>query len=377
MSATARAGRSTRLTLPGRARLVAVEAGLGGIVAGLAVGGTTGWSITGAGVVLGAGALTRRRGAWAGERLLDAARRQALALPAPEQPHRPDLGAVHTLLPALDVAEVADRNGPPLGVISDGHGHTVVAAFPAGTIPAVPAGTVARWLADDPARPVAAQLLVEQFAPPTADTDHRYQPAIAYRQLPYAQRPIAVRSWLALRYEPLAAPEAAARRGGGAKGGHAAIAGAAARLRAALAARGAPTTPLGAAELRDLLRHLGGTSQRTLTVSVAGQRDWHRLLAGLDRACPADRVVTAATLTLRGPELRIRAAVRVVGADDARTAAECGRIEAAGLAGPPAADQAAGFLATLPLARPARTPADATALVLAPDPDHAPEATAR
>ncbi|MDT0341292.1 type VII secretion protein EccE [Streptomyces litchfieldiae] len=384
----------------GRARLVAVEAGLGGVAAGLAVRtawGGWGYVLVGAGVLLAVGSLVRFRGDWADRRVLARLRRGQLAVTPPGSGGPDgDLGVAQTLLPALSVTEVADRNVPArrghslpdseepagaLGVVSDGRGHAAVAAFPGGVLPALPAEIVARWLAEDPARPAAAQVVVEQFGVPSWDFHHRFRPTVVYRQLPAGDRPVAVRSWLVVRYEPLDAPEATVRRGGGEDGARAAVVAAAARLRALLAAHGAPTTPLDAAEARQLLRQLGdpqpgGTARSsswagaaathaTLTASVTSQSDWHHLLSGMS-GCTADRVVAAATLTAgptapgEGPGLCVRAAVRVVSPLAQHATAQRDRLEAAGVAGPPATDQAAGLLATLPLAYPSRSLDEAT-----------------
>ncbi|WP_129842974.1 type VII secretion protein EccE [Streptomyces sp. RFCAC02] len=378
----------------GRGRLVAVEAGLGGIATGVALQSTWGWTLTGAGALVVAGGLARLRGQWADQRLLDGQRRRALAAPPPAA-GRPagdgDLGVVHTLLPSLDVTEVADRNAAGagragqalpggtqgLGVLADGRGCAAVVAFPGGTLPALPAGEIGRWLAEDPARPAAAQLVVEQFGLPPWDFHYRYQPTVAYRQLPTGGRPIAVRSWLVVRYEPFDAPEAADRRGGGTPGARAALAAATARLRARLESLGAPGVPLNGDALRALLRQTGDASGEgralpgswagnaathcTVTAEVRTQADWGRLLTGL-ASCTADRVVTAATLTREGGGLRVVTAVRVVSTAAQHAAAERDRLIATGLVGPPAADQAAGLLATLPVAYPSRSLVEATGL---------------
>ncbi|MGP3967374.1 type VII secretion protein EccE [Streptomyces sp. 6N223] len=382
-----------------------MEAGLGGVAAGLAIReawGSWGYVLVGAGALLALGALVRFRGEWADRRVLARLRRGKLVVTSPPETRTRGLGVARTLLPALAVTQVADRNTPTrwghlpgpqgpgggLGVISDGRGHAAVAAFPVGLLPMLPVAIVARWLAEDPVRPAAAQIVVEQFGVPTWDFHHRFQPTVAYRQLPNGNGPVAARSWLVVRYEPLDAPEATDRRGGGEEGARAAVAAAAARLRARLAAQGAPTTPLDAADVRQLLRQLGdpqpngrpmasswaGTAatHATLTANVASQDDWLRLLAGM-RACTADRVVAAATLTAGGPGapglgldlgngdgLRVRTAVRVVSPLAQHATSQRDRLEAAGITGPPAEDQAAGLLATLPLAYPSRTLDEAT-----------------
>ncbi|TDC62683.1 hypothetical protein E1283_33660 [Streptomyces hainanensis] len=363
----------------GRGRLVAVEAGLGCLAAGAAFQGPWGYGLAGVGALVATGSLLRRRGAWADQWLFDRLRRDALAPDGTAAPagraDDADLGLATALLPALDIAEFPDRNGRDLGVLADGRGHAAIVEFPGGMLPSLPAGVIARWLDEDPARPAAAQLVVEQFGLPPWDFHYRYQPTIAYRQLPFAGRPVAVRSWLVLRYEPFDAPEAAERRGGGAAGARAAVAAATARIRAGLAARGMPSLPLGAGQVRDLLRQIGDASAEgraitgswagsaathcTVTAEVANQSDWARLLGSL-ATCTADRVITAATLTREGAELRVRTAVRVVSTMAQHAAAERDRLVQAGIVGPPAADQAAGLLATLPVAYPARSLVEAT-----------------
>ncbi|ONK12464.1 type VII secretion protein EccE [Streptomyces sp. MP131-18] len=358
----------------GRGRLVAVQSALGCLAAGIAYhdSGPWAWALGALGVLLAAAALLRSRGGWADQRLLERVRRRALTgapVAGPAAGAADHLGVVHTLLPALDVTEVADRNGYALGVLADGRGYAAVLAFPGGALPAVPAGPVAQWLAEDPACPAAAQLVVEQFGLPPWDFHYRYQPTICYRQLPTGGRPVALRSWLVVRHEPIDAPEAAERRGGGAAGARAAVAAATARIRARLAAFGVATTPLDADALRDLLRQIGDASgdgralagswagsaatHCTVTARVGGQGDWARLLAGL-AGCTADRVVAAATLTAEGGELRIRTAVRIVSTLAQHAASERDRLVRAGAVGPPAEDQAAGLLATLPVAHPSR-----------------------
>ena len=380
---TARPRRALRF---GRARLVAVETGLGCLATGVAFQGPWGYGLAGAGALVVTGSLLRRRGEWADQWLLDRLRRDALAptgAPAPTG-EETDLGLAGALLPTLDIAGFADRNGAgsggaaELGVLADGRGHAAIVEFPGGTLPSLPAAAVARWLDEDPARPAAAQLVVEQFGLPPWDFHYRYQPTIAYRQLPFGGRPVAVRSWLVLRYEPFDAPEAAERRGGGAAGARAAVAAATARIRARLAAHGVPSAPLGPDQVRDLLRGIGDTSAEgraipgswagnaathcTVTAEVANQADWSRLLGSL-ATCTADRVVTAATLTRDGAGLNVRTAVRVVSTMAQHAAAERDRLIQAGIVGPPAADQAAGLLATLPVAYPARSLVEATGFV--------------
>ncbi|MFF2376095.1 type VII secretion protein EccE [Streptomyces xiamenensis] len=372
----------------GRARWVAVQAGLGAAATGVAVGGIAGGALVGGGVVALTGALLRRRGRWADQLVTarlrqDGGHRVTAGDDAPEPDHpdapygRGTLGLARTLLPALDITAVADRNGPPVGVLADGRGHAAVLAFPGGTVPSLPVDLIARALTEDPARPAAAQILVEQFGVPPWDFHYRYQPTVAYRQLPSGGRPVAVRAYLVLRYEPLDAPQAALRRGGGAAGGQAAVVAALARLRARLAAQGMRSDPLGPQETAALLRQMGdatgegralpgswagkGATHCTMTVPVAAAADWARLITALG-GCAADRVVTAATLT-HDDGIRVRTAVRLVSTVAQHAAAERDRLVRTGVVGPPAADQRAGLMATLPLAHPARSVWEAAGLV--------------
>ncbi|RKN45606.1 type VII secretion protein EccE [Streptomyces hoynatensis] len=386
-----------------RGRLLVAETGLGCLAAGTAWQGPGGWALAGAGAAVTAGALAFLDRRLAGRLGPPADPLAPGALPGPAHspaageageagPGRPvaateagrppgeDLGLVHRLLPALDVTSCPDRNGPEPGVLADGRGYAAVLAFPGGTLPALPVELVADWLAGDPARPAVAQLLVEQFGVPPWDFLHRYQPTVAYRQLPTAGRPVAVRAFLVARYEPFDAPEAAERRGGGAAGARAAVVAATARLRARLAAGGAPTVTLGAVELRALLREMGDASGEgralpgswagsaathcSLTAEVRTQADWYRLLGALSSSA-ADRAIAAATLSLEEGTPRVRAALRLVGAVAQQAAAERDRLLRAGAVGPPAPDQRAALLATLPLAHPVRSVAEAAGFVLA------------
>ncbi|MDT0344216.1 type VII secretion protein EccE [Streptomyces litchfieldiae] len=357
-----------------RGLLVGAQTGLGCAAAGVAWGGAAGWTLTGAGAAVLAAALLR-----ADRPLRERATRAALTPAAPPAPAGAadatnGLGLARALLPALDVVEVPHRNGT-LGVLADGRGHAAVLALPGDALPSLPAGLLGDWLDGDPARPAAAQLLVEQFGVPPWDIHYGYQPTVAYRQLPTGGRPLAVRAHLVVRHEPFEAPEAAERRGGGTAGARAAVAAATARLRARLAATGTPSTPLSAAALRDLLRSTGDSSPDgralpgswaggaathcTLTARVGSGADWSGLLYALT-ACTADRVLASATVTREGGALRVRAAVRVVSTLAQAAAAERDRLVAANVTGPPVADQVAGLLATLPLAHPSRSLAEAT-----------------
>ncbi|GAA1916468.1 hypothetical protein GCM10009716_27120 [Streptomyces sodiiphilus] len=361
----------------GRARAVAVQTAAACAATGIAAGGLWGHTLTGTGAALLALSLLRRDGRWADHVLRQRLHRDALrAVPHPAPGEDSEgLGLARALLPALHVTEAPDRNGPPAGVIADGRGHAVVLRLPGGALPSLPAGPIGRWLEQDPARPAAAQLVVEQFGLPPWDLHHRFQPTIAYRQLPQGGAPVAVRSWLVVRHEPLEHPEAAERRGGGTAGAAAAALSAAHRLRARLDTAGTGITVLGADAARALLRDSGDASPRgralpgcwagdaathcTMTAAVHGEADWDRLTTALT-GCAADRVVTAATVTRQGSgQLRVHTAVRVVSTLAQHAAAERDRLLGAGIVSPATPDQAAGLLATLPVAHPTKSLAEA------------------
>lgn len=382
---------STAVPLPGRrtarwgrGRIVALEAAAGCAAAGVAFGGTGGYALTGVGAASAALALLRWRGRTASGHLVRRLRRGAFSAgvrtpPGGQAREAAELGLAGGLFPALEVTEYEDRNGPGahIGVLCDGRGFAAVLELPPGAYPELPVGALAEWLDADPARPAAAQLLIEQHGLPPWDFHQRFSPTLAYRQLPAARRPVALRSWLVLRYEPWEAPEAAAARGGGAQGARAAVVAATARLRARLAVLRVATTALDGDGVRGLLLHLGdqeaggretadaweGTSAThcLLGAALTGPGDW-RDLVGAVSVSGTDRAVVGATVT-REPgagEAEVRCAVRLVSSLSQHVTAERERL----LAGPAThaltGRQTAGLVATLPLAHPARSLVEAT-----------------
>ncbi|MFX4295061.1 type VII secretion protein EccE [Streptomyces bohaiensis] len=366
---------------PGLGRVVAAQGALGAVAAGGALASPAGWLVASAGVLALVPLLARRDG----RRLDETLTRRWGSGPVTGGPDGPpgvvagaapreDLGLVHRLLPALDVVPVPDRNGPELGMVADGRGSAAVLELPGGALPSLPVELLAAWLRDDPAAPAGAQLLVEQFGLPPWDLLYRYRPTLAYRQLPAQGVPVAIRSWLVVRHEPLDAPESVVRRGGGVRGAGAALAAATARLRSRLAAAGVPATPLGPERARAVLRQTGdavgagepgpgcwagrAATHCVAAAEVASGHDWARLLGGLGQAA-ADRVLVGAAVALHDGEPRVRAAVRLVGAAGEQVAAERDRLTAAGLLRRPPLDPGAGVLATMPLAAPAHPPAAA------------------
>ncbi|MEU2721524.1 type VII secretion protein EccE [Streptomyces smyrnaeus] len=390
-----------------RGRLVALQAAAGCAAAGGALGGAGGGVLAGAGVLLTGLTLLRVRGRTAGGHLVRWLRRGTFDAPAPAPapryragsdpaeavradgtPHDrgPEhLGLAGLLFPALEVTSVPDRNGPPVGVACDGRGFAAVLRLPDGVHPGLPAGLLATWLRNDPVRPAAVQLLVEQHGLPSWDLRQRFEPAMAYRQLPARRHLVAVRAWLVLRYEPWEAPEAAERRGGGAVGARAATVAATARLRARLARAGAPAEPLDAAAVQALLREVGdpeGSGQVTpecwagasmthctAVADVRSADDWSRLLAAVAES-QAERAVIAATVApgdLSGcgdggeAVVEVRTAVRLVSPLDQRAArARDLLVRESGVAGLVTGGQEDGLVATLPLGVPGRSLVETT-----------------
>jgi type VII secretion protein EccE len=170
---------------------------------------------------------------------------------------------------------------------------------------------------------------------------------------------------VALRYEPIWAPQAARRRGeGGAAGARLALAVALARLRVRLLSRGVAATPLDAAALSRTLRNVGdpdraarlrrdswatgGRLHHCLSAEVRSTADWSALLAAA-AASPADRAVISVAADLDGRATRTRGAIRLVATNVATAAEARNQLLATGLARPLPGAQAAGVLATLPL----------------------------
>src|SRR6185437_10763470 len=114
-------------------------------------------------------------------------------------------------------------------------------------------------LVDDPARPAAVQVLVEQHAL-GENADPRFGPGRTYRSLAVDGIPLWNRVLLAIRHEPAWAPETVETRGGGAAGARNALAAVAARATARAARDGIRLRALGADELIGLLRALGPAS---------------------------------------------------------------------------------------------------------------------
>lgn len=334
----------------GMRRVVALEGAAAILVAGFALDA---WPLFAVGVA-GAGAtLLRWRGRWATTHLAGALRRSPKARGG-------NLGLVERLVPGLSVVEHRDRNDVPVGIVGDGHGLATVMAMRAG---AVDVDDLVGWLAADRTEPAGVQILTELYFPPAWPA-----PAVqSYQQLPARGRPVAARTWLVLRHEPLWTPDEVEARGGGVAGARSAAVSATLRLTDRV-----PATPLDAAAVEGLLRELGETGDAkalrgawvgkdavhcSLGATARTQAEWDALTASLGHA-GAPRVITSHVVTGRSTSTT----VRLVGPADrvwhARTT-----LLRTGLVRSMFDGQSEGMVATLPVGRPTRRRADVLGLV--------------
>jgi type VII secretion protein EccE len=355
-AARPRAGRQPRIS---RGRLVAVEAAAGAVFGGAVLRGAIGWTVVGAGALALLLAVARRHGRWLTDLLATRLRR-----PVAPATGSPVLGAVASVAPRLAVAECTDRNGYPLGVAWDGQGFAAAVELDTATALRLDLGALAARAAADDVRLAGVQVLVEQIRVPALEAAG-FAPTAIYRRLAAPGLPLVRRVWVALRYEPIWAPEAAERRGeGGADGARLAVAAALARLRVQLLGLGMSATPLGAAALTRTLRAVGdpgatgelrrdcwttpAATHHCLAATVGSAADWAALL-GAAAAGLADRTVVSVAADLDGRATRTRAAVRLVTTNPAAAAQARQDLLATGLVHPLPGQQAAGVLATLPL----------------------------
>jgi hypothetical protein len=392
--------------------VLVVEAGLAVIAAGVAVQSIAGYVVAGVAFVVAVALLVRRRGRGLVDLALDRLRDPADVepaggaegqenrsaddgAPAPEPPpldnpaldnpalgnpvlDNPvldtpalDLGAAQRLLPSLHVAEVATRGGAPLGVVGDGHGFAVVLTATVAAARTWDLADAVRILTDDPARPAAVQLLIEQRRTMGAAPDPEFGPSRTYRELPAGGIPLWNRVLLVIRHEPAWAPETVVSRGGGATGARNALAAVAARTIAAAGHRGMQLRPAGPAEVAALLRDVGDpgpwceTREETwvtgtachgvVSVPVADEAAITRVLryaAWLD----VDRSVLS--VTANAIDHTLSAALRVVATDAEVVEQATAALVRDGHATPLAGEQSAGVVATLPLGGGARSLAD-------------------
>jgi hypothetical protein len=331
-----------------------------------------GYVVCGIALVSGTALLWRRRGRGLVDVLRDRLRDPAGPTGAePETAAGPELGVATRLLPALHVAELTTREGHPIGVVGDGQGFTVVLSADITAPRTWALATAMGILTDDPARPAAVQLLVEQRGAGRAVTDQRFGPSRTYRSLPVAGVPLWNRVLITIRHEPAWAPETVAVRGDGAAGARNALAAITTRAVAAAARDGMRLRPVGAAELAGLLRDVGDpgpdceTRPHAWTTSTACHAalsvplEAEDAIATLLRATAeldVDRCVLS--VTANAIDHSVCAVLRVVAAELALVERAAERLVADGLVAALPGAQEAGVVATLPLGGGARSLAE-------------------
>ena len=310
------------------------------------------------------------QGKWASEHLTitlraPAARTQITGL---------GLGVIREVLPDLHVVEVTGRGAAPLGVIGDGQGFAAVLELEVAGSLRLDLAKLTKQVQADPAELAGFQVLIEQFPLPALDVTERFGPTMVYRRLPTSAVPVLRRVWLVLRHEPLWAPEATERRGGGAAGARTALMAAAARLRVHLMDNGFQVHLLGSAATTELLAGVGDPSQQgrfhaDAWLTQAGAHcclavtgDWSKLLMTA-ASIAADRCVVSVAVELDGHSAVTRSMVRLFATGQNAVANARAALIATGLVEPLPNNQPAGVVATLPLGGGARNLTSAIGLV--------------
>jgi hypothetical protein len=363
-----------RVRRPRRATVVAAEAVLAVVAAAVAVQSVGGYVVAGLAALAGLLLLVRRRG----RGLLDLLRGR-LRDPETGPDPRPDggpragsgLGLAGDLLPGLHVVEVPTRDGSGLGVVGDGHGFAVLLSVAISAPRTWEFSDLVRVLTDDPARPAAVQLLVEQVGPGQTGLDPRFPPSRTYRSLPVRGLPLWNRVLLVIRHEPAWAPETVTARGGGVAGAHNALAAVAARTVVAAARDGVELRVLGATEAEQLLRELGdpapgGAVERAvITTATAAHtalsvplRDGDTVRAVLRAAAELDVDRSVLSVAVNAIDHSVCAVVRLVCTDPETLHHAAAQLTADGWATPLPDAQRPGLVATLPLGGGARSLAD-------------------
>jgi hypothetical protein len=357
---------------PRRATVVVVEAALALVAVGVATQSIAGWVVAGTAAAGGVALLVRVRG----RGLVDLARDQLRDPPServeqPDQP-APDLGVAAWLLPGLHVAEIPTRSGAALGIVGDGNGFAVVLNATVAAGRTWDFADSIRVLIEDPARPAAVQLLIEQRRSTGTLLDPDFGPSRTYRRLlPVGGIPLWNRVLLVIRHEPTWAPETVAARGGGATGARNALAAVAARAIAAAARSGVRLEPTGAPELAELMREIGdpGPDGVEYVDGWASPTAWHGVTSvAVDDESALGRVLRYAawldvdrsvlSVTANAIDHSLSAVLRVVATDDGSVEQAVASLVRDGHATALPGAQEAGLIATLPLGGGARSLAD-------------------
>ncbi|WP_125727797.1 type VII secretion protein EccE [Kibdelosporangium aridum] len=300
-----------------RGRTVAIEAGIGAMVAGAVLRNPIGWTFLALGVLVVILALLKvdkRVLAWLGR---------------------------EEKVSSLQVINAPNRNGPPVGVVGDGQGFAAALEIDTGAPLCLRLEDLESFVLSDPSELAGAQVLVEQY------------------------KGLSRRVWIVLRHEPMWAKTAVHERGGGAEGARLALVAALARLQVRLSDQNMSAAPLSSAELSTMFSLVGDleaadtrrdawiakpAAHCSLTANVS---NWQHLLQAT-AASAADISYIAATTDGT-------TTVRLVAADHRKAAAARQEILASGLA--TEMQQRDGLVATLPFGGGARNLVGAIGLV--------------
>ena len=185
--------------------------------------------------------------------------------------------ALAAMVPGLAIRGHVDRAGNRVGLAATGDGWSAVVRLATGTTPEagvlLDAARRGHRADPDPARGRRAGRSGRVSSP---ETKRRYD---------RPERPVGLRIyWLALRYRPADAPQAALARGGGEAGAIRAAASAALGLAGALAQAGFPNTVLDEHELRqELAVALGAEPPADPWEALDRDETWHGLTVGTAR----------------------------------------------------------------------------------------------
>ena len=247
----------------------------------------------------------------------------------------PTLPGLSDLLPELAVSTVAGRRGQQIGMVRDGRGWAAVIEVSAGEqlFPArqpsgmLPVSRLAELLSVDDVRVAGVQLLVHAVPPPA---DGSTDPA--GRAVPAAQG-----MWVALRLDPMVAPEALISRNGGVEALHRALRRCTERAVETLTATGLSATPLAEEAVRGVLALSAPPPTPAGVPAPRGVERWthwecgaahvgyevlswppDRLASLLDAALAVPALATVVAVTFRGADprsARLTGTVRLVAAD--------------------------------------------------------------
>lgn len=186
--------------------------------------------------------------------------------PPPEHIGDPRLEVLRELQPALDVRQATDRSGSLVGIVGCGRCWSAILAVEpaeggrgmAGGAAPIPLQVVADALSTRDVQMAAIQVLAHTIPAPSAELSAESPCVRSYRSLSPHVIPARRFTWIVLRLDPLACPEAVAARGGGPVGAHRALLGTMSRLSTSLEVTGVSVRPVAAEEVLNVLTLAAG-----------------------------------------------------------------------------------------------------------------------